>query len=311
MTLHQLRIFAAVAKHLNVTRASEELYITQPSVSYQLKLLETECRAKLYNKLSRGIELTERGQLFLRDVEPILLRVERVKEQFRRDVVDGKARSLTIGGSHGPSASFLPMVSALFNETHPQVQLTLRTDSSRAIEQLVLSSEVDIALVVNPSHSAQHGVERCRQEELVVFASIKHPLAKRRELTLAELAQAPLIIMRGKAAEEKAGEILRQLERQGFKPNIAMQCESPEALKATVKTGMGLGILYRDIVEPYVKTGELKIIKVPELKMKVDTFIIYRKEDSLSPDTQDFLTLLRGWPKKLKPGRVDVSLRAQ
>ncbi len=99
LTLHQLRIFAAVAKHLNITKASEELHITQPSVSQQLKFLEEEIGVKLYNKLSRGIELTERGQRLLNDVEPLLLQVDNLKEKFNDTPNNRKVGSLTIGGN--------------------------------------------------------------------------------------------------------------------------------------------------------------------------------------------------------------------
>jgi len=215
LTLHQLRIFAAVAKYLNITKASEQLHITQPSVSQQLKFLEEECGVKLYKKMSRGIELTARGQRLLNDVEPLLLQVENLNEKFKDIPNDRKVGFFTIGGGHGPSAYFLPILLAAFKETHPQVQLTLRTNNSRAIEQMVLDSEVEIAMVVNPAPTLQLTMESCRQEELVIFASTKHMLAKRQKLSLAELARAPLIILKRKGAADKTWEILRQIENRG------------------------------------------------------------------------------------------------
>ena len=82
MTLHQLKIFAATAKHLNMTKASLELHISQSCISQQLKLLEEECKIKLYNKIGRGIELTENGRLLLIDVEPILYQIKKLKEKY-------------------------------------------------------------------------------------------------------------------------------------------------------------------------------------------------------------------------------------
>ncbi len=299
MTLHQLRIFAAVAKHLNITKASEALHITQPSVSQQLKFLEEECGVKLYKKMSRGVELTDRGQLFLNDVEPLLSRVERLEDQFNDRPTRKRVGPLTIGASHSQAVSFLPLLLTVFKETHPEVQLALRTETSRMIEQLVLNSEVEIAVITNPSYSPSLIYEPFRQEELVAFASLKQPLAKRQKLTLEELAQAPLVVKRDKTGKVyRTDEILRQLEELGFELNIVLQCESAEAVKSAVKVGVGLGILYRDIVEPDVKRGELKIIKIPESKMKVDTFIIYPRERALSPHARDFLTLLRERRKK-------------
>jgi len=298
MTLHQLRIFAAVARHLNVTRAAKKLNISQPSVSQQVKLLEAEYGVQLLRKAGRGIELTERGQHFLTEAGPILLQVEKLRARFGSKLNRGKAETLTLGGSYGPSASLLPLLSAAFRESHPEVEIILRTDYSRVVERLLLDSEVEIGVVVNPSSSPQVVVEPCRQEDLVAFVSTKHPLAKKRGLTLADLAQVPLVVLKGKAAEEKAEEILSQLQKQGLNPKIAMQCESPEAMKTSVRAGMGMGVLYRDIVAPDAQRGNLKIIKIPGLKMAVATFILYSKERPLSPNAKDYLALLRKWPKK-------------
>jgi DNA-binding transcriptional LysR family regulator len=84
MTLLQLKLFAVVAKHQNMTKASREVHLSQSAISQQLKLLEKECGIKLFNKASRGIKLTEAGCLFLPDVELILSQVERLKEKFNK-----------------------------------------------------------------------------------------------------------------------------------------------------------------------------------------------------------------------------------
>ncbi len=308
MTLHQLRIFAAAARHLNLKKASRELHISQPSVSYQLRLLQEECQAKLYRKIGRGIQLAEEGQLFLSDAEPILLQFEELKEKFSSRLSNRRAGFLTVGSSLNLSTSFVPFLLAAFRETHPEIRITLRTDTSLTVKRLVLNYEVEIAVVTDPSESPSLISESpslicepCRQEQVVIFASIKHPLAKRKKLTLAELAMFPLIIKEKEGKEgglSMAEGILKQVEKRGLKLNIIMHCDSPEAVKAAVKAGIGLGISCRDIVESDVKKGDLKVIKVPELKAQINSFIIYHKERPLSPIAQEFLTLLREWSQK-------------
>jgi len=291
MTLHQLRIFVAVAKHLNVTRASRELRVTQPSLSRQLKLLADECGVGLYRVNSRGVELTPEGRLLLSNVEPILSGVENVEKIFRcvkSDIV------LCIGGSHSPSLSLLPLLSAAFKKNHPDVQIVIRTESSQSLEQLVLKSEVELAVLINPSYCAFLSYEPCRQERWAVFSSIKHPLARRPRMTLAELSRAPLVIERKRPGEGNETErILRQIEEGGLKPNIVMQCDSPEAIKVAVKAGLGLAVLHRDAAEPELKTGDLKMIKISDLKLEIDSFVVYPKERPLSLCAQSFLGLLR------------------
>jgi DNA-binding transcriptional LysR family regulator len=303
MTLHQLKIFSSIAKCLNVTKASAELHISQPSVSQQVKLLQEEYGVILYKKTPRGIRLTDDGRLFLKEIEPILSQFEKLKTRFGGNGTDRVSGTLKIGGSQSPSVSFLPMLSTIFKETHPPVRMTLRTDTSRGVERLVLNGEVEIGVITNPSNHPSLVVELYAQEKLVVFASTKPPWAKKEKLTLAELVKTPLVIKKGKEGTDRVWETIKHLEEQGYKLNIVMYCESPEAAKAAVRSGIGLGILFREIVEPDVRRGDLKIIKISQLKMTIDTHIIYDKRRSLSPHAQDFLTLLHQWPQKTHWGK--------
>ena len=302
MTLNQLRIFAVVARRLSITQTSRELHISQPGVTRQVKLLEEWYGAKLYQKNGRGIELTEEGRDFLRNSNSILSQVEKLGDQNNANRTERKVESLTVGGSHGPSALFLPSLLAVFKESHPHVSLSLRTSSSETIERMILNSEVEIALVTNPLRSPCITEEPYRQERILAFVSVDHPLARRLsrtpKMTLEEFARAPLIVRQTKKGMGSVEKILDEIVKQGFDPNIAMRCESPEVVKAAVKKKMGLGILCQDIVGPDIKRGDFKIIRVPELKMESTIFIIYHNERSLSSNARDLLTLLRKWPLK-------------
>jgi DNA-binding transcriptional LysR family regulator len=298
MTFHQLRIFSTVAKNLNISEAAIDLHISQPSVSEQLKLLEQEYRVKLYKSTGRGIQLTEDGRVFLKNTEPILSLVETLKNKFRNKPMDRKVGSVTVGGSHNPSTSLLPLLLAVFKETHPHVHLTFRTDTSQAIERMVLGSEVEIAVITNCSHHPSMVVQPYQQDNFVAVVSPKHPLAKNRALTMAELARAPLVIKKGREGTGRIWEVLRNLEGQGSKLNIVLYCESPEAAKSAVRAGIGVGILHKEIVAPDARRGDVKIIPVKDLKMQVQTFIIYHKERPLSRYAQDFLVLLREWRRR-------------
>jgi DNA-binding transcriptional LysR family regulator len=289
LTLHQLKIFSSIAKFLNVTKASAELHISQPSVSQQVKLLQEEYGAKLYTKNGRGIELTEEGRLFLKEIDPILRQVDLLRNKFGGHQKQG---SLAIGGSHSPSASFLPLLASVFKETYPDTKLTFRTHNSDVLERMVLDSDVEIAVITNSTGSPRLVYEPCRQEELLFFASVEHPFAKRKSLTVAELASAPLVVFK-KGRLRAFEKILKQIESHGLTWNVAMYCESSEALKAAVKARMGLGILYRDLVQPELNRREFKVIQVQGLVTQSESYIIYHKEKPLSANAKEFLALLR------------------
>lgn len=298
MTLNQLKMIVAVAKCQNISKAAKGIHISQPSVSQQLKLLEEEYGVKLFKKKGHGIELTQTGQLFLKGAGSILFQVEKLDKKFRDNIKQRKVRSLVIGGSHAASTSLLPLLSAHFKETHPLVQLTLRTDYSRELEELVLHSEVEIAVIINSAHSPSLIYEPFGQQTFVIFASKSYYLARRQELTLAELARAPLVIRKGNKSGTTVDKILEVVKKRGFKLNIVMYCESIEGVIATVKAGIGLGILCQEHVEPHIKSDGLKVIEISQLKMHINRFIIYHKEMPLSPNAQYFLTLLHQWPRK-------------
>ncbi len=291
MTLHQLKIFDAVARYVNISQASRELHLSEPSVCVQLKSLQEACGIKLYRKVRRGIELTPEGRAFQAEAGKILLQIDKLGEKFGFNLSSAKATSLIVGGSHGPSVSLLPSILAAFKKSHPFVRVTLRTKSSAAVERYLLNSEIEIALISNPSMSPLFKVEPYRQEMIVAVVSARHPLAKKKELTLADVAQGPLIIRSQGGVKTRA--ILKQVEEQGYKLNIFMECESAEGVKIATIKGMGLGFLYKDYVEFEVSKTELKILKIPELKTSdARSFIIYDKRKPLSPLARDFLDML-------------------
>jgi DNA-binding transcriptional LysR family regulator len=294
MTLHQLKVFQAVSQYLNITRASKELRISQPSVFQQVKSLEDSYGTKLYRKTARGIELTEEGRLFRLEVDEILRRIDRLEKRFRVQPSSPAGR-LIIGASHGPSASLIPSVLATFKSIHPHVQVTLKTKDSRGIEQLVAESRVELAVVTDVSqvkNSPQFCIEPCRQEQLVPFVSTKHPFARKTRISLAELARQPLILK--ERSESKTRELLKQIEQRGFELNVFMECESAEAVKAAVMKGLGAGVLYRDHLNAEIRRGDLKILRIFDLK-RIDSksFILYKSDQPLSPNAQEFLGLLR------------------
>ncbi len=300
MTFKQFTIFASAAKHLNITRAARELHISQPSASQQLKLLEDNYKAKFYKRSGRGIELTEAGWVFLNRINPILDQLGKLRAAFGA-APTASAESLIVGGTYNSSALLLPLLLAVFKRKHPQVQVTLRTKNMRIMEKAVLDSEVEIAVVSRPSASPDLVVEPYRRERLVAFVAKSHPLARKNKFSFHDTLQVPLVIRVVRGGKSSTELILKQFEEQGFGFNIAMRCESPEAVKVAVKGNAGVGILYEDVVGPDLRRGDFKEINLPGLKLEGRSFIIYRRDSPLSASAGDFLTLLHRWRRK-NPG---------
>ena len=286
MTLHQLKIFECVVRHMNITKASATLRISQPSVSQQLKLLEQEFGTKFFVRLSLGVELTSEGREFFDAIRPMLAEADNLEKRFKSSPKGNDTAPIIVGGSHNVSVNVLPKLLMAFKERHPSAQFILETNESRTIEKRLLASEVEIALITNPSHRAEIVYEPYEEMELVAFCLPTNPLA-RKKLTLKDLVECPLVMKGG-------GRLEKVLMNLGYRMNVALRCEASATVKAAVRMGMGVGILYRNAVASRVAAGVLKLLNVPELKqMGIQSFIVFDKRKPLAPMAQEFLQILR------------------
>ncbi len=285
MTLHQLRIFESVARHLNLTSAASELHMSQPALSLQLKALEEEYGSRFYERKNYGVALTGKGRDFLYAIRPILLRVENVQSKFKV-ASDTDKSPLIIGGSNTLSVTVLPEILIGFRQSHPNIQFVLKTNDSHTMERRVLNSEVEVALITNPTHSPRLVYEAYQEHEAVAFVPRASPLSKR-SMSLGELTRQPLVVRRGSTT-------IKELQRQGYELNLAVQCDASEAVKTAVQRGLGVGLLFRARVEPEISNGDLSMIDVPEMNnIKIESFIIYDRRKPLSATAQDFIRILR------------------
>ncbi|HEY7167224.1 MAG TPA: LysR family transcriptional regulator [Candidatus Binatia bacterium] len=292
MTFHQLKIFDAVAEHLNITTASRKIRISQPSVSKQLRLLERECGLKLYVRCGQGIRVTEEGRLFRIAAKPVIEQMEELKRTFLARVAEQRGNSLTVGSTPSPAAFFLSEVLKSFVELHPTVHPTLRTGLPDQIEQMVLNGEVEIALTTVPPEHPEIAAEPIHREDLVAVVSTKHPLARKARLSEDELLHVPFVMTRG-------GRIAQEIQSLGLKLNVVIWCESVDIKKESVQAGLGVGLFYRGSADAGLKEHYFKIIEIPRLKdTKITCFAIYKKSMELSAVRRDLLDLLRQWSRK-------------
>jgi LysR family transcriptional regulator, low CO2-responsive transcriptional regulator len=305
MTLYQLRIFQAVARHLNITQASLELHASQPAVSQQLKLLEENYADNLLVRHSHGVNLTDKGRAFLQAITPVLAQLEDIERRFSRFKGNETTRGrqcLAIGGSSSISVRVLPKLLKAFKEKHPSVEFTLAANDSSVIEKHLLKSELDLAVITNPSQVEGLIYEPFGRMEVVAFCLPRNPVAGK-TLTLKELAEYPLVV-------KSPGRIEGVLKSRGYEMNFALRCEVPQAVKAAVRAGLGVGILYQNAVATPLAKGSLKLVSVPALRdMGIKSLIAYDGRKPLSSIAQDFLALLR--ERKERAYKVDERMTSR
>jgi len=290
MSVDRFITLLAVAEHRNITRAAEELHVTQPAISKQLRHLQNDYRLTLYyKKKSGGIELTEEGCEFLEYVRSVVRELDVLKMRFNRAPRDSLA-PLSVGGTYALASELLPRLLSEFKKAHPLVNAVLRTGSSFTIHDQVLNGRIEVGLVSKPSRSKQLEVQPYSTHPLVAFVHADHPYAQKCELNAAELASAPLVLRGGHRVHSVAESVLKQ---RGYEPNVVFRGDTPESVRIAVRDNWGVGILIHDAVKNALQRGEFKLLRTPGLVLEAKSFIVYHKERPLSPAAKEFLMLLR------------------
>lgn len=299
MSLDRFRLFVSAARHVSFTQASRERRISQPAVSRQLKILQEDFGITLFKKKGRGVELTDSGRAFLKEVTTILSQVEDLKKSCQVP----NSESLTIAACRGPSAVRLPSLMARFKASHPLVNLTLFPGNSTEIRPWLKASTVDLAFINTPPASPLYYVEPYRSERLTAFVFPTHPLAKK-PVQASDSVTIPLIVRAGRPTQTRTEKEILGYKNRNIKLTVTMRCGSSRSVKETVARGAGVGILYHDAIKQEIDRGEFKPVKIPGLDLQRRSYIVYSKEKPLSRVAQEFLALLRDSKAGDSPGET-------
>ena len=296
MDLALLRTFQAVVRAGGMRRAAEQLHVTQPAISARMRLLEGELGVELFERVGRGVRPSKAGQLLLEEIPHVLSAENALRE--RMDEFRGLAQgSLQIASIDAVSIYVLPEIYLQFREAHPGIDLRVHvTDSSHVLRAVrELDAELGfLALSPNP-HQQQDDPDLefhpIFEDNMVCIASPTHPLAKRRRVTLAQIADSPLVLYDRSSTTRAILDTV--FERAGVQPNVAMETASPEAMKRLAQVGMGIAILPEALVAADITAGSLVRFTVADTQFKRILAIVLRRDRHLGPATRDFLQRVR------------------
>jgi len=244
MELRHLRYFVAVAEEKHFTRAAERLGIGQPPLSQQIQQLERELGARLFRRLSRGVELTEVGEVFLIDARLTLEAAARAGENARR-AARGELGALQIGFT--VSASFHPFVPKVilgFRKTHPAVTLTLREGNSSELLNLVRDGRLDLAIVRPPARFHEElELEALFNEDMLIVLSASHRLSGSAALSLTDIAHEDFVLYARHTGPGVFDAIVAACQQAGFSPNVTQEAPQMSSTINLVAAGLGVSIV--------------------------------------------------------------------
>ena len=269
-------VFRAVAERRSFRKAAEELFLTQPAVSMQVKALEEDLGVQLFNRGGAHITLTEAGRILLagsREASVLLAQAEHDIAALSGDL----AGKLALGASTTIAQYVLPRLLGEFRLEHPRVHPTLVSGNTEHIVDAVEKQKVSLGFIEGPARSRDVKTEPFLEDELVLIASTAHELAERASVSPSEAASIPLLMRERGSGTRHVIELA--LERQGIKRgslHIVMELDSTEAIKSAVEAGLGIGFVSRwAIAKDRRLDSSFKIVPVEGLRIKREFFVAY------------------------------------
>ena len=284
MTIRHLRIFIAVAEAGTMSLAAKRLYIAQPTVSQAIAEIEADCGARLFERLGKKLYITGEGDRLLRYARPITGLFDEMERAMRNA---GRAVCLRVGATMTVGSCVLTPLLDSFEAKHPQVQVQAVVDNTHAIEEMLLDSRLDLALVEGEIHSPDLLVRPVIRDELVLVCPPDHPFARRAGILAEELEGQPFILR-----EEGSGTRAR-LEEFLKSRDIAIVpkwiCYGADPILAAVEGGQGLSVISRRLVECRAAGGRLAIVPVRDAALERAFSLVYHTDKFLSEPLRQLL----------------------
>jgi LysR family transcriptional regulator, transcriptional activator of the cysJI operon len=292
MADRRLQVFYTVAKVLSFTKAAEQLYMTQPAVTFQVKQLEEHFDTRLFERAHGRISLTPAGELAFTYAERILDQYAEMDARIA-ELTGQVSGPLLIGASTTIAEYLLPRLLGEFKQQHPDVKAKLAVANSDTIEHKVAEHSLDVGLIESPSHLPHLVTKVCCEDDLVLICSPKHPLAQKLSVTPREISEVEFV-------SREAGSGTREVVDDYFRSNgvapedihIIMELGSREAIKGAVVAGMGVSIMSGAAVLKEMQLGELSVVALdPPLRRQLS--LVYPEEKFQSKLLQSFLEFVQ------------------
>lgn len=296
-TLRQLKVFEAIARHLSFTRAAEELYLTQPTVSMQIKQLADTVGMPLFEQIGKRIHLTEAGQELYATCREVLNCLERFEMNIaeRKGLKTGRLRLAII-----TTAKYIaPRALGTFCELYPNIDVALKvTNQDRVLERMMQNLD-DLYILGQPPEHLDVVTQPFMENPLVVIAPQNHPLAGRKRVSLQRIAEEPFI-MREPGSGTRVS-TLRLFDKHRLNLKVRMELGSNEAIKQAIAGGLGIAVLSRHTLALEGDQGPLTVLNVQGFPILRNWYVVYPYGKQLSTVAQTFLNFLKDETLRITP----------
>jgi DNA-binding transcriptional LysR family regulator len=292
-------VFYHAAKNLNYTLAANELFITQPAVTFQMKAFEEFCNLKLFKKRARRLFLTDEGRTLFEYAEKIF-KYEKEIENVIEDMRELKRGVLSLGTTKAYARYFMPLMLSTFHEKFPKIKIQLNEGSSLEMTYSLLDFKIEVAVVAKAGELPEVDFFPFSKEEMAVIVAPGHPFTKKRSISIKDLANEPFIMKEKGSGTRKLVEEL--FSNTDCTPDILMETSNTEFIKQLVQRGEGISFLVKEAVAAEIEEKKLAQVALKGRTPFLDVSIAYLKGQVLSPPARAFVDTLR----KLKSEDEDM-----
>ncbi len=287
-TLRQLEIFVAVARHESVSRAADELALSQSATSTALGELERQFDTQLFDRIGKALRLNEQGQVVLPHAVQLIEHAREIESLLTRQTDFGP---LQIGATLTVGNYLATLIAADFLRRHPSAQVKLTVHNSATIVHQLSHYELDLGLIEGSCRHPDLIVEPWVEDELVVFCAPEHPLAKAGRADMEALARQDWILREsGSGTRETFDQALRHFTGE---LKVRLELEHTEAIKRTVESGLGIGCISRLALREAFRRGSLVAVETPELDLRRQFQFVTHKRKYVTAGMREFIALCR------------------
>jgi DNA-binding transcriptional LysR family regulator len=284
VTLRQLQVFESVARLASYTRAAEELHLTQPAVSMQVRQLEENLGVALFEQIGRRAQLTPAGEEVLRYARSIAGQLEEMQQVVA--AIKG-ARGGRLRVSAATTANyFIARLLAVFSRRYPGVEIRLDVTNRESLLHQLAENTVDMVVMGRPPMELDVEAGAFMENPLVVVAPPEHPLARTKDIALRRLQDEVFLVREPGSGTRIAME--RFFEEHGIRVRTGMEVGSNEAIKQSVQAGLGLGLLSRYTLALELSLGRLVELDVRGFPIRRHWHLVHRRRKRLSPIAEAF-----------------------
>jgi DNA-binding transcriptional LysR family regulator len=284
LTIRQIRIFIAAAKHMSFSRAAEELHVTAPAVSLQIKEMEADIGVSLFARNGRSIELTSAGEYFLLYARRIIVTLKEAGDTMER-MKGLDARILKIG-LVSTAKYFVPQILGQFKRDYPKTQIRIEVRNRQQLVELLREGDIDIAIMGRPPREIDTRVEAFAEHPHVFIASPEHPLAQRENIPPKALNHFELITREQGSGTRHIMETY--LAEHEASPVVTMEMSSNESIKQAVMANLGISFVSLHTIGLELENRQLVILDVQDTPIIRTWHVVALSKRNLSQAAEAF-----------------------